>query len=101
MLSIGSIDRRGLAMVHRILMGERRQAMHAPRTRREFLTSVGQGTLVATVGVTLARDLGLSRALGSEPPEALAFGALEPLVVLMQETPIEKLLPTLVQRLQG
>ena len=75
--------------------------MNAPRTRREFLTTVGQGMLVASVGATLARDLGLSRALGDEPADTLSFGPLEPLVTLMQETPPARLMPTLVERLQS
>src|SRR5690349_14962873 len=75
--------------------------MNLPRTRREFLTNVGQGMLVASVGATLARELGFSRAFAGEPAERLSFGTLEPLVALMQETPIEKLLPTLVERLHG
>ena len=75
--------------------------MNTPRTRREFLGSVGQGMLVASVGFSLASDLGLSRAWGEESDERLSFGPLDPLVALMQETPIDRLLPTLVERLQG
>ena len=76
-------------------------AMNAPRTRREFLTAVGQGMVAATVGAGLAGDLGLGVAWAEESAAPLAFGPLEPLVVLLQETPIEKLLPTLVDRLSG
>ena len=75
--------------------------MHAPRTRREFLTTVGQGTLIATLGSVLARDLGLGRVMAGEPTEPLSFGQLDPLVALMQETPIEKLMPTLVEQLRA
>jgi hypothetical protein len=74
--------------------------MKTARTRREFLTAVGQGMLVASVGAGLASDLGLSGALADEAGEALSFGPLEPLVALMQETPIERLLPTLVEQLR-
>ena len=73
--------------------------MNTPRTRREFLTAVGQGMLVASVGASLASDLGIGAAYGDEIAEPLSFGPLEPLVVLMQETPIERLLPTLVERM--
>lgn len=73
--------------------------MNTPRTRREFLTAVGQGMLVASVGAGLAGDLGLNVAYGDDAVEPLSFGPLEPLVVLMQETPIERLLPTLVERM--
>src|SRR5262245_28464612 len=72
-----------------------------PRNRREFLTDVGKGVLIATVGSELATGLGLAPAAADEGPATLAFGALEPLVCLMQETPAERLLPALVERLQG
>ncbi len=74
--------------------------MDSLHTRREFLSSVGQGMLVASVGASLAGDLGLSRAFGDEGGETLSFGPLDPLVALMQETPINRLLPTLVEQLQ-
>ena len=71
----------------------------APHTRREFLSAVGQGMLVASVGASLASELGLGVAYADEAVGSLSFGSLEPLVVLMQETPVERLLPTLVERL--
>src|SRR2546421_4082237 len=74
-------------------------------TRRDFLADVGRGVLVASVGVTLAADLGLASAAtaaeAAGAPEALSFGGLEPLVVLMQETPVERLLPILVEKLKA
>jgi hypothetical protein len=73
--------------------------MNAPHTRREFLSAVGQGMLVASVGAGLASELNLGVAYGGETAGALSFGPLEPLVVLMQETPVDRLLPTLVERL--
>jgi hypothetical protein len=73
--------------------------MKTARTRREFLSTVGQGMLMASVGAQLATDLGLAKANTAEGAEALSFGPLESLVGLMQETPIEKLLPTLVDQL--
>jgi len=75
--------------------------MNTPRTRREFLTEVGRGMLVATVGYEVATDLGLASALGEETAETLSFGPLEPLVCLMQETPADRLLPALVSQLQS
>jgi hypothetical protein len=74
--------------------------MNARTTRREFLSSVGQGMLVASVGASLATDLGLSPAFADEGGERLSFGPLEPLVAMMQETPINRLLPTLVEKLK-
>jgi hypothetical protein len=73
--------------------------MNTPQTRREFLSAVGQGMLVASVGAGLASDLNLGVAFADEAVGSLSFGPLEPLVVLMQETPLERLLPTLVERL--
>src|SRR5438132_2436172 len=75
--------------------------MNTPRTRREFLADVGRGMMVATVGYEVANGLGLSNALAEETKDALSFGSLEPLVVLMQETPVNKLLPALVERLRS
>src|SRR3989454_8752975 len=73
--------------------------MNTSHTRREFLAEVGRGMLVATVGYEVASDLGLASALAEET--ALSFGPLEPLVCLMQETPINRLLPTLVDQLRS
>jgi hypothetical protein len=75
--------------------------MQAPRTRREFLADVGRGALLASVGLGAARALGLSAAFADATPAPLRFGSLEPLVALMQETSVEKLLPLLVERLRG
>src|SRR3954470_1495592 len=70
------------------------------RTRRDFLTEVGRGMVVATVGSGLAAELGLSTACASDdPPAALTLGSLERLVCLMQETPVNRLLPKLVEQL--
>jgi hypothetical protein len=70
------------------------------QNRREFLADVGKGMLVAGVGSTLAADLGLSTALGADGPERLLFGDREPLVSLMEDTPANKLLPLLSEKLK-
>ena len=75
--------------------------MKTQHTRREFLTEVGRGMIVASVGYSMASELGLATALGADAPEALAFGELEPLVCLMQETPANKLLPLLAAKLKS
>src|SRR5205809_5727562 len=75
--------------------------MNAPRTRREFLAEVGRGMLVATVGYEMASELGLASTLTEETADKLTFGSLEPLVCLMQETPVNRLLPTLVEQLRS
>jgi hypothetical protein len=69
-------------------------------TRREFVTDVGKGMVVAAVGSGLAADLLPGPALAGEAPEHLTFGTLEPLVGLMQETPADRLQPLLVERLR-
>jgi hypothetical protein len=74
--------------------------MSTSKTRRDFLADVGRGMLVATVGSEVATGLGLAAPLGGEKLDALSFGALEPLVCLMQETPATRLLPILTERLQ-
>ncbi len=76
-------------------------------TRRDFLAKVGQGVLVASVGSSLALDLGLTAkahadaAAGGGAGDTLSFGALDPLVALMQETPATQLLPKLVEKLSA
>ncbi len=68
-------------------------------SRRQFLAEVGRGMLVAAVGPALASDLGLGSVFAEEAPKALTFGGLEPLVGLMEETPPDRLLRLLVDRL--
>ncbi len=79
--------------------------MDIDRTRRGFLADVGRGALVATLGGASAADLGLAVARGGDvvdgPRDRLTFGDREPLVALMQETPVERLLPALVARLKA
>jgi hypothetical protein len=75
--------------------------MITPRTRREFLAEVGRGMLVATVGCSVASQLELSSARADEPAAALSFGPLEQLVCLMQETPVNRLLPVLAAQLRS
>jgi hypothetical protein len=70
--------------------------------RREFLADVGKGMLIAGLGPALAADLGLARADAADSGgDRLNFGKLEPLVALMQETPLNRLLPTLVEKHQA
>lgn len=75
--------------------------MNLPRTRREFLADVGRGMLVATVGAEVANELGLASVLAEESASTLSFGSLEPLVCLMQETPVSRLLPALTEQLRS
>src|SRR4051794_10965416 len=71
-------------------------------SRREFLTEVGQGMFLASVGSTLALDLGLCpQSFANEGPARLNFGKLEPMVSLMQETAPAKLQPMLIEKLRA
>ena len=71
------------------------------QSRREFLTDVGRGMVTAAVGFGMAREIGLAPAFAAEAEARLDFGEIEPLVCLMQETPVAKLLPVLVGKLRG
>jgi len=68
--------------------------------RRAFLAEVGQGVIAATIGYGAAFEMGLARAIADDVPARLSFGPRESLVALMQETPIERLLPALVDQLR-
>src|SRR5262245_52894048 len=75
--------------------------MNAQLTRRGFLANVSRGMVTAAVGYEVAHGLGLASALAEDVPDTLSFGALEPLVRFMQETPVDKLLPGLVDKLKS
>jgi hypothetical protein len=64
-------------------------------SRRAFLADVSRGMIVATVGTSLASELGLGIAHAGDGPGRLEFGPIEPLVGLMQDTPADQLLPKL------
>src|SRR5881396_1191107 len=75
--------------------------MNAPHTRREFLADVGRGMLVATVGYGVARELCLAPTFAADAPDTLDFGPLESLVRFMQETPANKFVPALADKLKS
>jgi hypothetical protein len=56
---------------------------------------------MASVGPALAHDLALAPAWAREEPGTLTFGALDPLVGLMVDTPRDRLLPALVEKTKG
>lgn len=72
-------------------------------TRREFFGNVGRGMLVASVGIGTAFDMGLTPAWADDAggEGRLAFGTIEPLVSLMQETPVGRLVPVLLDKLKS
>ena len=55
--------------------------------------------IMASVGAEVAAELGIAISAEAGEVPALHFGALEPMVALMQETPPDKLLPMLHSRL--
>jgi hypothetical protein len=70
-------------------------------SRRDFLAEVGRGMLLAGLGTALATDLEIAPAWAiDEANSSLQFGPLEPLAVLMQETPPALLTSKLVDRLK-
>lgn len=72
----------------------------ALRTRRELFSDVGRGMIAAAVGTGLAADLGFA----FEPADdgaRLTFGDLEPLVSFLQETPPDRLLPKVAEKLKA
>ena len=72
-------------------------------SRRAFLGDVGRGMVAASVGATVANDLGFSTAFAetSDHGSELKFGKLEPLVSTMRDTPPDKLQQLLVAKLRN
>lgn len=70
-------------------------------TRRRFLNNVGSGMLMAGLGTALASELGVNMAQAEDSDRPLDFGALEPLVALMQETAPAELTAILVKKLNS
>ena len=74
--------------------------MKASGTRRRFLGRVGKGTLLATVGPSLAVELGLVESTWAEGSDVeLNFGDQEKLVRFMQDTSVENLQAGLMKKL--
>src|SRR5436189_945230 len=82
-------------------LSPRRSTAMVQQNRRQFLTDVGIGMVTASVGSALAADLGMGTAFADNGPDRLNFGALEPLVALMQETSADRLMPLAVERLRS
>lgn len=71
-------------------------------TRRRFLSDVGQGMFVASIGPALALEMGLgTEALAESTPGTLTFGTIEPLVDLMHSTSPDALMPIVVEKLRA
>jgi hypothetical protein len=70
-------------------------------SRREFLADVGKGMIAAGLGAGLATELGLCPAIAGDEPKELSFGKLDSLIAILQETPKDKLMPILVDKLNN
>ncbi len=70
-------------------------------SRRDFLGGIGITLGCTAVGVALVDRLGLAEAAASFARERLRFGALDPLVDLMQSTPPDELMPAVIARLRS
>jgi hypothetical protein len=71
------------------------------QTRRQFFNDVGKGMLTASLGSSLAFDLGLGTVQADDTSDRLTFGKLEPLVALLQETKSDVLQPLIVEKLNN
>lgn len=70
--------------------------------RRRFLSEMSAGALLATLGSSAALNLGLvSNGQAETTDKPLQFGDIEPLVSELQETPVDRLQPALVQKLKS
>jgi len=70
-------------------------------SRREFFRGMGTTLGFAAVGFAISERLGFADPFFAAARERLRFGALDPLVDLMQETPADELLPVLVTKLRA
>lgn len=71
------------------------------KSRRKFLADVGSGMLTGALGSALALDLGVTPVQAKEDSGKLSFGDMEPLVALMQETPLQQLQRVLVEKIRS
>jgi hypothetical protein len=74
--------------------------MYAP-SRRRFLSDLGKGMIVASVGASVAAELGFSTLHAAEQDGEITFGEMEPLVDFLQGTPPDKMLPAVVEKLKS
>jgi len=57
---------------------------------------------VASIGSALAVDMGLTPAFAAEEPSSrISFGAMDGLVDMLQSTPVDKLLPLVVEKIKA
>ncbi|MEM8679225.1 MAG: hypothetical protein AAGF97_07740, partial [Planctomycetota bacterium] len=73
----------------------------APQNRRDFISHVGRGMVIAGIGAPLAAELGFSDEFSHRGEAALDFGSLRPLVDQIRETPAAKLQASVVAQLDS
>lgn len=70
-------------------------------SRREMLGDTARGMLLAGLGSAVVADLGLAPAWAKEEPGRLTFGAMEPLVEFIAQTPPEKIVAAAIAKLRS
>ena len=70
-------------------------------TRRDLFSDTAKGMLLAGLGLSVTRDLGIAPAWAAEEPARLTFGAMEPLVDFLAQTPPEKIIPACISKIRS
>jgi len=71
------------------------------RNRRELFSDTAKGMLLAGLGLSVSRDLGLAPAWAAEEPARLTFGSMEPLVEFLAQTPPDKIISACVGKIRS
>jgi hypothetical protein len=72
---------------------------HQPKTRREFISNVGGGMVIAGIGSALAAELGFTSRFAYADEQKLELGDLRALVDQMRELPADQLQEKMVAQL--
>lgn len=70
-------------------------------TRRDLFSNTAKGMLLAGLGLSVSQDLGIAPAWAAEEPARLTFGAMEPLVDFLAQTPPEKIIPACIAKIRA
>ncbi len=68
--------------------------------RRELFSDTAKGMLLAGLGLSVSRDLGLAPAWAAEEPARLTFGSMEPLVEFLAQTPPDKIISACIGKIR-
>ena len=69
--------------------------------RRELFIDTAKGMVLAGLGLSVSRDLGLAPAWAAEEPSRLTFGAMEPLVDFLAQTPPDRIISACVGKIRS